>query len=400
MAKKKNSSSLKMREELMKKERELHGKDDMLGMTLLTNPSNISASRSIMFTSHLNQFMTLTNPQYPLVFTNYENVVGNFNSGRVKSKSDRIITHKVPKFNVDGLRDHIYTLFLYDEDKDKYYTMTKRPVEDLTEKFGYEYTSENTDKKNVGDKIKKDEVLYQTTSYDEHGNYRYGVNANFMYLICNDTIEDAIVVSESLAREMLSKEVESVRVTMNDNDIFVNLFGDETHKHKGFPDIGEYTDNVLCARRRIQSRQLLFDIKSDNLKRVDANADTVFYCKGKVVDIDIFCNKTLEELEENGINEQLIKYVKLQREYYEAILQVTTEILDSGSKYSSDITYLHKRAQEILDPTVKWKEDQSKAFSHMIVEFLVARDVGLEAGQKVTGEYMPLHTAMYVEQLF
>lgn len=383
---KKSSSSLKLRDELQQKEKEFHGKDDMLGMTLLTNPSNISSSRNIMFTSHLNQLMTLKEPEYPLVFTNYENVVGKFSSSMVKSKSRRRITHKVPKFDTDGISEHLYTIFLYDEEKDKYYTMTKKIVEDLTEKFGYEYNTENLDSKNIGDYFEEDEVIYQSTSYDEFGNYQYGTNATFAYLISNDTIEDAIVVSKSLADEMLSKEVETVSLSLNDNDILVNLFG-KGNEYKGFPDIGEKTNNILCARRRIQTRQLLFDIKSDNLKRIDANDDTVFYCKGKVVDINIYCNKTMDELEENKINAQLIKYIKLQNQYYERILTITNEILESGSSFSSEITYLNKRAREVLDPDVKWKEDQSKAFSNIVIEFLVERDVGLEVGQKITGRF-------------
>lgn len=381
---KKSSSTLRLKDELEQKEKEYHGKDDMLGMTLLTNPSNISSSRSIMFTSHLNQMMTLKNPDYPLVFTNYENVVGKFSSGRVKSKSKRRITHKVPKFDTNGLSEHLYTIFLYDEDKDKYYVMQKKIVEDLTEKFGYEYNNENLDSKKVGDYFEKDEVIYQSTSYDEFGNYCYGTNATFAYLISNDTIEDAIIVSKSIADEMLSKEVETVTLSLNDNDILINLFGDGK-EYKGFPDIGEKTNNILCARRRIQTRQLLFDIKADNLKRINANEDTVFYCKGRVVDINIYCNKPIDELEENKINAQLIKYLKLQNQYYERVLRITDEILESGSNYSPEITFLNKRAREVLDPEVKWKEDQSKAFSNMVVEFLVERDCGLEVGQKITG---------------
>lgn len=383
---KKTSSSLKLRDQLQEKEKEYYGKDDMLGMTLLTNPSNISSSRNIMFTSHLNQLMTMTNPDYPLVFTNYENVVGQFSSGRVHAKSRRVVTHKVPKFNIEGIADHLYTMFVYDEEKDKHHVIYKKNVEDLTEKFGYAYDNKNMDTKQVGDYFEEDEVIYQSTSYDEEGNYRYGVNAPFVYLISNDTIEDAIVVSKSLADETLSKEVETVKVSLNDNDILINLFGGD-NKHKGFPDIGEYTDNVLCARRRIQSRQLLFDIKSDNLQRMDANADTIFYCKGKVTDINIYCNKDPEELEENAINSQLVKYIKLQKEYFERILEITTDILDSGSSYSSEITFLHKRAKEVLNPAIKWKEEQSKAFSNIVVEFLVERDAGLEVGQKITGRF-------------
>lgn len=45
-------STLNLKEALEEKEKEFHGKDDLFGMTLLTNAGYISSSRSIMFTSH------------------------------------------------------------------------------------------------------------------------------------------------------------------------------------------------------------------------------------------------------------------------------------------------------------------------------------------------------------
>ena len=77
----------------------------------------------------------------------------------------------------------------------------------------------NLDKLEVGDKINKGEVIYKSTSYDEDNNYCYGKNVTFMYLMDNDTIEDAIKVSKSLADSLLNTEVETVSVSLNDNDI-------------------------------------------------------------------------------------------------------------------------------------------------------------------------------------
>ena len=83
----------------------------------------------------------------------------------------------------------------------------------LTEKFGFAYKNKVIDTKDVGDIIEKDEVLYSTTSYDDDLNYMYGTNVKVMYSIDNQTIEDAIKVSESFAKRMVSKEVETVRVS-------------------------------------------------------------------------------------------------------------------------------------------------------------------------------------------
>lgn len=384
MSQSQSQSTLIMKRNLQQQEEDFSGTDFMMGVTLLTHPQYISPPRSIMFTNNTKQKVVLNNPEFPLVFTNYENAIGGMGSGRVKSKSDREITHIIPRYNTEGLEKHKYTMFLYDEEKDKYYVVDKKNVEDLTEKFGYAYNTDNMDSKKVGDSFEKDEVMYQSVSYDEYGNYRYGLNATFMYLISNDTIEDAMVFRRGFAEKATSKEVETVEISLNDNDFLKNIFGDD-EVYKGFPDIGESTKNVLCARGRFQTRQLLHDAKNENIRRVDANSDKIFFCKGRVTDVTIYCNKTLEELNDNRINSQLIKYIKMQNEYYERILEVTTEILESGSKYSSDITHLYQRAKDILDPEVKWKEDQEKAFSNMVLEITVERDVGIEVGSKGTG---------------
>lgn len=374
---------LVMKQQLEEKEKEFNGTDFMWGPSLLTHPQYISAPRDIMFTSNLKHKVSMVKPETPLLYTNYENIVGNMSSGIIRAKSRRVVTHKVSKFSGDKV-DHMYTLFLYDEEEDKYHVVHKKNVEDLTEKFGFGYNTDNMDSKNIGDAFEKDEVVLQSTSYDEYGNYSYGVNATFMYLISNDTIEDAAVISKSFAQKAVSKEVEVIPISINDNDIPVNLFG-QNGEYKGFPDIGESTPNVIFARRRLNTKELLHSIKIDNITEPDDKSDTIFYCKGRVTDINIYCNKAPEEMEVNKINAQLFKYVDMQQEYYQNIKGVCEEILDSGSKYSVDITHLYQRAKDILDPEVKWKIDREKAFSNLILEITVERDVKAEVGQKLTG---------------
>lgn len=185
-------STLNLKEILEQKEKEFHGKDDIFGKTLLTNPGYISSSRNVMFTSHLNQFVNLINPDVPKVFTNYENSVGKLSTGYYKAKNNYEVYAKVPRFENGTLDDHLYLLFVYDKEHDKYDVIKKEIVKDLTEKFGYGYNTEVLDSKDIGDEIEKDEILYKSTSYDEDMNYRYGTNVKVMYTIENHTIEDKV----------------------------------------------------------------------------------------------------------------------------------------------------------------------------------------------------------------
>jgi DNA-directed RNA polymerase beta subunit len=380
-------SSVQLREKLQEKEKALHFKDDIFGMTLLTNPGYISSSRNIMFTSHLRQFVNLTNPDFPKVFTNYENIVGKYSTGYYQAKEELQVIDKISRFQ-NGVNDaHSYLLFTYDKKNDRYDVIFKKNVEDLTEKFGFVYNNKNMDSKHVGDVVDKGEVLYKTTSYDDNMNYCYGKNAKFVYMLENNTIEDAIMVREGFSKDMISKEIETVKVSLNDNDILCNLYGD-TDGYKCFPNIGEYVkDKIVCAKRRIHNTQLLFDVKKSNLRKINFSSDVLSFCDGQIVDITIYSNKTLEEIEDNTFNAQIKGYLKMQHAFYEQVLNRCEQIINSGSNYSNDINYYYKKARDILNPDYKWREEDNSVFSNMIIEFVIQRDIPLSVGQKITGRY-------------
>lgn len=378
-------STLNIREDLEKANKQFYGKQDIFGMTLLTNPGYVSSSRSMMFSSHLKQFTNLLKPEYPKVSTNFENMVGKYSTGYFKSDSRYKIVKKISKFDNDEYRNHIYYLLVYDEEKDYYDLIEKKNVENLTERFGYSYNTEVMDSKEEGDIIEKDEILYKSTSYDENNNYCYGKNIKFMYLVENNTIEDAIIASRSISNTLLSKEMELVKIPLNDNDIFCNLYGDN-NTYKCFPDIGELCKNkVLASKRRIHKNQILYDLKKSNLRTINFTSDTPFYAEGRVTDINIFCNKPIDEIADNRFNRQILKYLKLQQKFYEDIYRECGKVINSGSKYSKDIGYLYKKAKEILDPDFKWIKEDNSIFNNMIIEILVEKDMGLHKGQKITG---------------
>ena len=73
---------------LKKKEKEVTCMDHLLGPELFTYPQYISSSRAIMFANHLKQIVTLNNPEFPRLFTNYENTFGNLSSSLHKTKAN------------------------------------------------------------------------------------------------------------------------------------------------------------------------------------------------------------------------------------------------------------------------------------------------------------------------
>ena len=119
---------------------------------------------------------------------------------------------------------------------------------------------------------------------------------------------------------MVSKEIETVKVSLNDNDILCNIYGDSEH-YKCFPDIGENVKNkIVCAKRRIHNSQVLYDLKKSNLRKINFMNDILFYNDGRLVDIVIYSNKSLDEIDDNVFNAQIKKDLVMQTQFYEKVI--------------------------------------------------------------------------------
>ena len=371
-------------DELGKANEKYDGSPALLGMSVLTMPGYINSMRTVMFTSHLKQFVTLENPEFPYVFTNAENLVGKYSSGYKKTDSKLTVFRKVSKFDDILETPNIYKLFVFNHEKQMYDVIERRPVEDLTEHFGYEYNNTVIDSFEEGDDIDKDTVLYKSSSYDEDMNYAYGCNVTTMYTLDPFTSEDAAIVSESFAKRMTSIETEVFRIGLNDNDYLVNLHG-TNKKYKPLPDIGDMVSSHLAAVRRQFNNQLLFDFKADSLNQIH-DGDVIYYIGNnyKVIDYTIYNNN--ENVTDNTFTKQVNKYLRAQDKYYQEILETCEEIMASGYKYSREIDYLYKRSKEMLDYDKKWREGEN-AFSNMVIDITVLKIVPLAKGQKITGRY-------------
>ena len=376
------SKKFNLKNELLEADERIDDMTELLGKSMLTFPQYNNAMRTVMESSHMNQFTNLENPDFPRVFTNFENIVGKYSDGYLKAETDYSVYAKVVKY--EDIVDHptIYKLFVYDEKTDTYDVIERKPLENLTEVFGYRYNNDNIDKFEPGDKIKKGEILYKSTSYDETMNYRFGKNIRVMFSLDPDTTEDAAVSSRSLSKMMATTQAETVTIPINTNDYPLNLYGDED-EFKSFPNIGELTNGILMTTRRQYNDQLLFDFRSDTLKHT-VDGDTSYYIDGRVEDIEIYCNN--EELEDNTFNHQIIRYLESQNRYYEEIKQICEDIIASGSNMSSELDYLYKRTLEMLSTKKKWKLDDN-VFSNILINITVSRTNCLAKGSKLTGRF-------------
>lgn len=370
-----------LKDELLAADKKLTGSLSLIGMTMLTQPSYINSMRSIMFTSHLKQFVNLNHPDFPGFFTNGENVVGKHSTAYKKVKHQTRVYRKVVKFEDITDTPFVYKLFVFDEKTKTFDVWDRKDAENLTEVFGFAYNNEVIDSLNEGDIIPKGEVVIKSKSYDEDMNYGYGKNVTMMYTTEPYTSEDACVVSESLAKEMTSIEINKVSIGINQNDFLLNLYGTPNH-YKGLPDIGEYASGEVAVKRTLFNNQLLTDFKDNSLAKI-SDSDICYYKSGRVIDITIYCNNP--NLNDNPFNAQIIKYLNSQTKYYQEIKDVCEEIMSSGHKYTHKLDYLYKRACAFLNMNTKWKDDT--VFSNLLVEITIKHDIPLQIGQKLTGRY-------------
>lgn len=386
MAKKREKMTLTIKEELEQKSKELHGDRSIYGVTLLTNISYTSSSRLTMFTNHIKQCLVPNDPESPMVCTGAENLVGKYSSSHLEADDDLTIVGKVKRFEGTERDNYLYLLFVYNNRTKTYDVIEKKNVEDLTERYGYKYNNFVEDKE-VGEVITKGSPIFASTSYDKDGNYMYGKNLNTVYMIENYTIEDAIVISESCAASFTSTEIDHIRLSLNDNDIFANLYGDK-NEYKCFPDIGERIKNgIVACSKRIHNNQLLYDLKPQNLKRINFATDTPYYCNGRIEDIMIYSNKTLDEVPNNSFYKQIKEYMVLQENYYTELYNTCKRIIESGEKFTDDITYYFKKAKDYLDTNSKWVSENNVAFNNMVIDIIVSYDSPVTEGSKLTGRY-------------
>ena len=369
-------------DELKKADENLQGSPSLLGMTMLTYPNYINSMRSTMFTAHLKQFLNLLKPQFPLVFTNNENIVGELSSGYKKAKHDLEIVRKIAKFDDIVETPNIYKLFILDKDTDTYDVIERKVCEDLTENFGYDYINDVIDSLNEGDVVKEGDVLYRSTSYDEDMNYAYGRNVTVAYTLDPYTSEDAAIASKRICKEMTSIETESIKIGLNGNDYLLNLYGDDD-TYKPLPDIGEKVSGKLAVLRRQFNNQLLFDFKNTSLREIH-EGDSIYYIDNDVEVIDYTIFNNLDEDIDNPFYDQINKYLESQKKYYEEILETCEMIRESGKKYTKEVDYLYKRTKFMLDRTKKWKETNDSVFP-IEIEITVRREVPLAKGCKITG---------------
>jgi DNA-directed RNA polymerase beta subunit len=378
---------------------------------LIPRANNSDTQRINMFANHVNQFVHLVTPEFPKVFTNFENQVGEYSVAYKQAKEDFKIIAKVIKneFNYDLIVQYKYSK-VYD-------ILHFRTAVNITEDYGYALHDCIADK-NVSDTISEESFIYKSSNYDEEKNFSYGVNLKAVFLpYKNLTYEDGIVISESAAEKLKAYKVEQTMFSINSNDILLNLYGSDNY-YKSFPKIGDVVDQkVLAVIRRKDHNKVLYDFQLEKLMAQDNKDDTIIYTNGgKIVDINVFSNRTIEDMKKNPneFNSEILSVYEEEYNYYKILAAELEKIIplkelteeekkkelkemghivahpikkeDNQNKYTDELSYYWKLSHEYIDPKVQWRHE-GKSFDNFKIRFTILKESPLTIGAKLTGRY-------------
>lgn len=266
-----------------------------MGLTVMNIFSwKTSASRNDMVSSNAPQGMCLEGAEFPYLFHGYEKTIGEHEFSNSRRDQDVVVLDIIPEYPV---RNNIAKGSIYSNPRDYviYRGLTDGKIGYFTQdqyflgsdKFGHKNRFLNQHLVRVGGIIPKDAEL--TASPAKDGNkWMLGVNANILYMPLTGTIEDAMIISESLAAKMETTEIHEVIIDIPAYHHPVNVYGDQ-HEVRFFPDIGQRVNNsnILCAFRETSPSTYAADVDPSRLHEVDEASDKIYEAPEGALVVDV-----------------------------------------------------------------------------------------------------------------
>lgn len=350
-----------------------------LGKGLLQPANNTnSGPRKIMQIIQKEQSIQLCHPETPILMTGYENQYGELSSSYIKSDGDFVVVDKIYKNPLH------YWVIAFDASRMLLHTFERVSYVYVSESYGYNIDTSYLDSLSVGNPINKNAVVAKSASFDSAGNKCDGINLTTVYLACGLSTEDPVILSESAAKRFESPLFSSIQLIINDNDIPLNLYGDNEN-YKSFPDIGEEVKNgIVCAlRRERKDDEALYCQSVQHLKEL-MSSDVSYIGEGQVIDIDVYCNN-VENLD-IVYNTQIAKYYQEKMQFSNSVVRCVSNFLNKhkGVKMSYDLAKLYDTCKKTIDG-VPYIRD--KVFNNIVVDIMIRRNKTLSVTDKITDRY-------------
>lgn len=372
--------SLDFSEKIEQNTKNLPSMEHLIGKGLRMPFNNTNAgARKIMFGTHSEHCAPLLNPEKAIIETGYEIRFGDYSSSVTKAETDYKVVAKISKFSFAP--NHHYWLILEDQHSKKIDVVERISYHYITESYGYLYNNEYLDTLEVGEVIHKGQVVQKSLAFDEFNNRAEGRNMNVAYMALDDNMEDSIVFSDVAAGTLAMPLVKPVEIMINDNDIPINLYGNDK-VYKIIPDIGEEViDANLIALRKEKKDEAYFTQSINNLSKLMIS-DNKKQAHGRVIDINVYCNNP--EILDSHYYAQIKMYYNELHRYSAEIVKTVTPFISSGYTASYDLQKLFANSKRVMNNDMYM--DKTK-FSNIILVINVLEEKEMEAGDKASNRF-------------
>ena len=347
---------------------------------IIPHEGMVSKNRGNMFSNASNQYRPIEDGEVPIVDTAYSYDILK-STKNIFAENNYTLCKAIPKY-INGEYCGVTSYILYDKENDEFNYIEFHGYEETGAGYGVKMIDDLSSYKE-GDEIQKDESIIRTNSYGEDMEYKWGVNALSVLSIDVKSIEDAGLISTSLAerfagwRYQVTEEIIDV-----DNDILKNLYGtDDTYRP--FPLVGEDIQNDLLLAIAKQKGEYQRVKLASGMVSVNKN-DKRVYARGKVVDIT--CRQKLGEQCQNTYLAGLIEATrKYEREVLDSLKEFYENDEYSESKFSYDFIDKYNFLRTIYDKEGGFKYKKILSKKAIVLKITtVDREVPIN-GQKITG---------------
>jgi hypothetical protein len=299
-------------------------------------------------------------------------------SSYLEAEHKYTVIYKINKFD---FKNNHYYLIVRNEDDGTYDVIERLTYNHNTESYGYLWDSNALDRLHEGDTISTGDIIKTSVGFDEYGNKMNGVNLRTLYLSCEQNMEDSIVISESAATKLCSALIKTTDITINDNDVLLNMYGDDKN-YKAFPDVGEKIKNgMFCSIRRLENENILYSLSQAKL-REHMISDRNIIMNGTVADIDVYCNNP-NVLADSYYNQQLYYYYNQYNAFCRKVVDLVGPIAMS-SRMSYNLQKLYAICRDSIGGKQFFKDKQ---FSNVIMTITIVEDLPMQAGDKMCDRY-------------
>lgn len=302
---------------------------------------NLSASRSIMLSSHLSQALTLKDGDEKIIQTGVESQLSeNTFSRKIENDSRVISMHKrYGGVGAGGIDKTVELVVIYEDLVTGEIDCLSVPnYASLHQYFGFSYKWNDEVLSSIGRNtiLPKDTILADSPAVAPNGGYKFGLNANVAFISMPYADQDAVVISKSMAKRLTYDIFEKRTIEFGSDKFPLNIYGD-LNNYKPFPEIGERIgdDSIIMALRTHTDKLGPALMSNRDVTEFDPLFDEAVYMKspgGEVVDIKVHTNSKNKKSMYDGMSDLVDEYADALQSFYKELIDTYDRLMDDHYK--------------------------------------------------------------------